>query len=258
MFDAKKEKDRIIKFIRDYYQKYNLKGAVIGISGGKDSAVVAGLFVEALGKENVIGLTLPCHSKDQDREDAKLVSDYFGFKLINIDLTETFDNISKQFVDLKETDDPEAFVNSDINLKPRLRMATLYYAAAYYSYVNNGTYLVAGTSNQSEIYIGYYTKGGDNVCDISVLGDLIVKEVIQVGEEIQVEEVKGVPPKILYKTPEDGLSGKTDEEKIGIPYHIIDAHLRGQEIDEEEKQKILRKHNANLHKLSIPTYKRCD
>lgn len=252
MFDAKKEKDRIVEFIRDYYKKNNLGGAVIGISGGKDSGVVAGLFTEALGSENVIGLTLPCHSKEQDKIDAKLVSDYYGFKLINIDLTTPFDMMREQYQKLGDTEDIEVFKNSDINLKPRLRMSALYYAAAYYSALYKKTYIVAGTSNQSEYYIGYYTKGGDNVCDISVLGDLTVEEVIKIGE------VLNVPKKVLYKTPDDGLSGMSDEEKIGIKYKTIDAYLRGQEIDEEEKQKILRKHNANLHKLSIPTYKKCD
>ena len=91
MFDAKVEKDKIIKFIQDYYKNNNLGGVVIGISGGKDSAVVSGLFTEALGKENVLGVTLPCHSNEEDRNDAKLVADHFGFKLLNVDLTEVND-----------------------------------------------------------------------------------------------------------------------------------------------------------------------
>ena len=91
MFDAAKEKEKIVAFIRDYFQKNNLGGVVLGISGGKDSGVVAGLFVEALGKENIIGVTLPCYSRESDKEAAKLVSDYYGFELINIDLKETHD-----------------------------------------------------------------------------------------------------------------------------------------------------------------------
>ena len=92
MFNAKEQIDKIIKFIKKYYQDNNLEGVVIGISGGKDSAVVAGLFTKALGPENVIGVTLPCHSSDEDKEDAKLISNYYGFRLINLDLTETFDS----------------------------------------------------------------------------------------------------------------------------------------------------------------------
>ena len=91
-FDAKKETERVIEFIRDYYKKNNLGGVILGISGGKDSGVVAGLFVEALGKENVLGVTLPCHSNPEDASDAKLVSDYYGFELINFDITNAFDS----------------------------------------------------------------------------------------------------------------------------------------------------------------------
>ena len=91
-FDAKLETEKIIEFIREYYNKNNLGGVILGISGGKDSGVVAGLFTKALGPENVIGVTLPCHSKEEDRIDAKLVSDYYGFELINFDITSTFDS----------------------------------------------------------------------------------------------------------------------------------------------------------------------
>ena len=96
MFNAEKETNNIIKFIRDYYKENNLGGVILGISGGKDSAVVAGLFTKALGKENVIGVTLPCHSNDEDKADAKLISDYFGFELINFDITGVFDSFKDE------------------------------------------------------------------------------------------------------------------------------------------------------------------
>ena len=96
MFNAKEEKDKIVKFIREYYEKYNLGGVVIGISGGKDSGVVAGLFAEAIGPERIIGITLPCHSKETDKNDAQLVADYYGFKMLNIDLTLVFDTFKDQ------------------------------------------------------------------------------------------------------------------------------------------------------------------
>ena len=96
MFDAVKETENVIQFIRAYYEKYNLGGAVLGISGGKDSAIVSGLLVKALGAENVLGLTLPCHSTDEDKTDAELVANHFGFKLINIDLTTVFDSFKNQ------------------------------------------------------------------------------------------------------------------------------------------------------------------
>ncbi len=127
--------DEIIEFIKDYYKKNNLKGAVIGISGGKDSAVVAGLFTEALGRENVIGMWLPCHSKKEDYYDAKLLSDYLGIELIEYDLTSIYDQFVNNIkVDNKYLDD------SNINIKPRLRMSTLYYHAQMYSKINNGVY----------------------------------------------------------------------------------------------------------------------
>ena len=149
MFDAKRETEKIIEFIRNYFKNNNLKGVVIGISGGKDSGVVAALFSKALGSENVIGVTMPCHSNNEDRIDAKLVSDYYGFELINVDLTNTFDTFKKE-INLNE----DLLENSDINFKPRLRMSTLYYIAAAYTELKKGTYIVAGTSNKSELYVG--------------------------------------------------------------------------------------------------------
>ena len=145
-FNPKKEVDNIIEFIRNYYRKNNLGGAILGISGGKDSGVVAALLVKALGKENVIGVTMPCHSYDEDKVDAKLISDYYGFKLINFDLTSTFDIFKDELQKLGNFS-LEELKNSDINIKPRLRMLTLYYLAALYSKLHHKTYIVAGTSN---------------------------------------------------------------------------------------------------------------
>lgn len=249
-FDAKKETERIIDFIQDYYKKNNLGGAIIGISGGKDSGVVAALFTKALGKENVIGVTLPCHSKVEDQVDAKLVSDYYGFPLYNLDLTNTFDVFEKE-VDLLGTFTDEQKENSRINLKPRLRMASLYYLAALYSSVYQKTYLVAGTSNKCELFVGYFTKGGDSVHDISVLADLTVEEVLQIGEVLQ------VPKKVLYKTPADGLSKYSDEEKLGVTYSEIAMYMEDPEqVKEESREKIEKLHEQNRHKFYIPTYQK--
>lgn len=249
-FDAKKETERIIEFIQDYYKKNNLGGAIIGISGGKDSGVVAALFTKALGKENVIGVTLPCHSKVEDQADAKLVSDYYGFPLYNLDLTNTFDVFEKE-VDLLGTFTDEQKENSRINLKPRLRMASLYYLAALYSSVYQKTFLVAGTSNKCELFVGYFTKGGDSVHDISVLADLTVEEVLQIGEVLQ------VPKKVLYKTPADGLSKYSDEEKLGVTYREIAMYMEDPEqVKEESREKIKKLHEQNRHKFYIPTYQK--
>ncbi len=247
-FNAKEQANKIIEFIRDYYKKNNLKGVVIGISGGKDSAVVAGLFTLALGKNNVIGVTLPCHSKEQDRIDAKVVADHFGFRLYNIDLTETFDTFKNSLDDFEYTN--SEIENSDINLKPRLRMSALYYIAAMLSAKLKRGYLVAGCGNKSEKFVGYTTKWGDNASDIEVISDLYVREVIEVGEVI------GVPKSILYKTPNDGLSNKSDEEKLGFKYSDVEKVIEGQEVLEPIKKMILKQHNNNIHKTFIPGYKK--
>ncbi len=247
MFDAKKETEKIIEFIRDYYKKNNLGGVILGISGGKDSGVVAGLFAKAIGPENVIGVTMPCHSESTDATDAKLVADKFGFKLINLDLTKVFDQFEEEAHKIDDFVDSE---DSKINLKPRLRMSTLYYLAQMYSKLNNKIYLVAGTGNKCEIFVGYFTKGGDGTSDINVLGDLTVEEVIKIGEVIE------VPEKVLYKAPSDGLSGKTDEDKLGFTYADVAKVINGEEVDPQVKEKIMWKHNINQHKFNIPIYKK--
>ena len=249
-FDAKLETEKVIEFIRDYYNKNNLGGVILGISGGKDSGVVAGLFTKALGPENVIGVTLPCHSKEEDAIDAKLVSDYYGFELINFDITSTFDSFKDELKNLGEFDELET-KNSDINLKPRLRMATLYYLAALYSAIKGKTYLVAGTSNKCELFVGYFTKGGDSVHDISAIADYTVEEVIKIGEYLN------VPKEVLYKTPNDGLSNQTDEDKLGVRYSEIASYINDENsVNKDVGEKIKRLHKNNLHKFNIPTYRR--
>lgn len=246
--NAIKEKERIIEFIRNYYKENHLKGVILGISGGKDSAVVAALFKEALGIENVIGFTLPCHSKEEDKVDAKLISDFYGFRLLDFDLTSIFDAFKIELAKLGQFTKQET-LNSDINLKPRLRMATLYYMAALFTEVEKGPYLVAGTSNKSELFVGYFTKGGDSVHDISVIADFTVDEVIAIGE------VLNVPSKVLYKIPSDGLSDLTDEDKLGVRYADIKTYFENKELlKEETKNKITILHTKNAHKFKIPTY----
>lgn len=251
-FNAEEEAKKVIEFIRDYYKSNNLGGAILGISGGKDSGVVAGLLVNALGKENVIGVTMPCHSKDEDREDATLVSDYYDFELINFDITSTFDSFKEELKNLGEFTEEEV-KNSDINIKPRFRMSTLYYLAALFSTIRGKTYLVAGTSNKCELFVGYFTKGGDSVHDIAVIADYTVEEVIKIGDYIK------VPNKVLYKTPNDGLSNQSDEEKLGVPYSAVAQYMEDEsKVDEEIRVKIRKLHNNNLHKFNIPTYRKED
>ncbi len=249
-FDAKEQTEKVVQFIRDYYKSAGVGGAILGISGGKDSGIVAGLMVEALGKENVIGVTMPCHSKEEDKTDAKLISDYYGFELINFDITGTFDTFKNELEGLGEFSEGD-LKNSDINLKPRLRMATLYYLAALYSSLRGKTYLVAGTSNKCELYVGYFTKGGDSVHDISPIADFTVEEVIKIGEYLK------VPEKVLYKQPNDGLSNQSDEDKLGVKYADVAAFMEDENaVDEKVAEKIRKLHANNLHKFNIPTYKK--
>lgn len=249
-FNAKNETEKIVKFIKEYYKKNNLGGAILGISGGKDSGVVAGLLTKAIGKENVIGVTLPCHSKDEDKIDAKLVSDYYGFELINFDITHTYDSFKMELNKLGNFSESDT-KNSDINLKPRLRMSTLYYLSALYSAINNKTYLVVGTSNKCELYVGYFTKGGDSVQDISPIADFTVDEVIAIGEYLN------VPNKVLHKAPNDGLSNLTDEDKLGVKYKEIAQYIEDpNKLDDNTRNKIKILHERSKHKFNTPTYKR--
>ena len=248
-FNVKKEVDGITKFIKDYYEKNNLKGVVLGISGGKDSAVVAALFARAIGSENVLGVTLPCHSVETDKSDAHLVADKYGFELLNIDLTNVYDEFKNEIYKLGNFSDKE-LKNSDINIKPRFRMASVYYLAALYSELKGGTYIVAGTGNLCELYVGYFTKGGDSTFDIGVLNNYTVDEVIKIGEYLE------VPDQVIHKAPSDGLSGQTDEDKLGVKYKDIASYIEGEELEEEVKIKIEKKKKNSLHKFNIPVYKR--
>ena len=130
-------------------------------------------------------------------------------------------------------------------------MATLYYLAALYSKLNNKTYLVAGTSNKCELFVGYFTKGGDSVHDIAPIADLTVDEVIKVGEYLK------VPEKVLYKKPNDGLSNQSDEEKLGVKYSDVASFMEDEtSVDETTRIKIKRLHENNLHKFNTPTYRK--
>lgn len=251
-FNVEKTYKEIIDFIRNYYEKNNLKGAVIGISGGKDSAVVSGLFAKALGSENVTGIWMPCHSHQEDYEDALDVADKFGFELKEHDLTKTYDEYVSQIKKQNQVTDNN-LVDANINIKPRLRMMTLYYYAAMLSSIKQGVYIVPGTSNKCELYVGYFTKGGDNVSDLQVLADLTVSEVISLGEYI------GVPDQVIHKAPNDAISGKTDEEKLGVTYREIELVMNNEEtteVDEKHKEKILSLHQRNSHKFYTETYRK--
>ena len=235
MFDVQKVKNQIVEWIRDWFEHNGPEcNAVIGISGGKDSSVVAALCVEALGKDRVIGVMMPQdHQKDID--DSYAVVNHLGIKhkVINIGPTVDF-----MLLQLYSCDDMTVSEQTKINLPPRIRMATLYAV----SQSVNGR--VANTCNLSEDYIGYSTRWGDSVGDFAPLAHLTSDEVIAIGDAC------GLPYELTHKTPSDGLCGKTDEDNFGFTYEVLNKYIRdGVCEDEEVKAKIDSMHKKNLFKL---------
>ena len=235
-FDAKEHKDKIVAWIRDWFVANgpNCK-AVIGISGGKDSTVVAGLCVEALGKDNVIGVIMP-NSVMDDFGDAERVCEFLGINHYVIDIGRSVSNLQFQMV--KAMGGTFKFPDQAlINLPPRMRMATLYMV----SQSIGGR--VACTDNLSESYIGYSTRWGDNIGDFSPIVNYTASEVIAIGD------VLGLPQDLVHKTPSDGLCGKTDEDNFGFTYEQLDSFIRtGYSGDEEVDKLIWDKHVKNYFK----------
>ncbi len=232
MFDAKKVKDACVQWIRDWFEE-NGPGcnAVLGISGGKDSSVCAALCVEALGKERVIGVTMPNGVQPDIADSIKLI----------INIGAAFDALMAE-VEAKLGE--SASSQTHINMAPRLRMTAVYAV----SQSNNGR--VVNTCNLSEDWVGYSTRWGDAAGDFSPLGGLTVQEVVEVGK------VLGLPIDLVVKTPSDGLCGKTDEDNLGFTYAVLDKYIRtGVCEDPATKALIDRKHVMNLFKLKpIPHF----
>lgn len=195
----------ISAWIKEKVEEGGAEGIVLGLSGGVDSALTAALAKKALG-DKVLGLLMPCHSDPTDLEHARLVADKFGLETEYVDLGPVFDSLMASL--------PQGSDIAVANLKPRLRMATLYYFA------NSRNYLVAGTSNKSEFTIGYSTKYGDGGVDILPLGDLLKSQVRELAGEL------GVPEAIITKPPSAGLwPGQTDEGEMGITYDELDRTI---------------------------------
>ena len=236
MFDAKAVKDACVQWIKDWFD-INGKGcnAVVGISGGKDSSVVAALCVEALGKERVVGVLMP-NGVQSDLSESLLLIEHLGIKELRVDIKNAFNSIinSVEFA-LRSVSD-----QTKVNLPPRLRMSVLYAI----SQSCNGR--VANTCNLSEDWIGYSTRYGDSVGDFSPLSRLTVTEVKAIGYEL------GLPKELIEKVPSDGLCGKTDEDNFGFTYAVLDKYIReGVCEDEAIKSKIDGMHKRNLFKLQL-------
>lgn len=212
--------ETISTWLRDKAMAVGARGYVFGLSGGIDSAVVARLCQLAL-PQRVLGVMLPCYSHPQDEEDARLVANAFSFPVVRVDIGPAFDALTDSLqhavkgmpshvdsVDIKQQ-------LPDANLKPRLRMASLYFIA------NSLNYLVAGTGNRSEITLGYFTKYGDGGVDVLPIGNLLKSEVRALASDL------GVPERIITKPPTAGLwVGQTDEAEMGFSYDTLETYLK--------------------------------
>ena len=252
MFDAVKVKNDCVQWIRDWFNE-NGPGcnAVIGISGGKDSSVVAALCCEALGKDRVIGVLMP-NGKQNDIEDSIELVEHLGIKFTQINIENAYNSIIKEIGDMyipmtdgSRTNSRISLSNqTEINLPPRIRMAVLYAV----SQSVNGR--VCNTCNLSEDYVGYSTRWGDSVGDLAPVAELTSDEVVAIGDAC------GLPYELTHKTPSDGLCGKTDEDNLGFTYEVLNKYIRtGVCEDSTIKAIIDDKHRKNLFKLEpIPKF----
>ena len=230
----KNEIAKIEKFIKDYVENSKAKGVVIGMSGGKDSFITAKLCANAIGKENVLGVLMP-NGESKDLEIAIENCKEIGIRYYKVDISNIYKDIISSTKDVLEGERQNLLDISTINTPPRIRMTLLYAIAGSLNY------LVANTSNLSETMIGYTTKWGDNVGDFSPIGKYTKTEVCKIGIEL------GLSPKYVLKTPDDGLSGKSDEEKIGFTYDELDKFIRFGEKNENHN-KIEKMHKNSKHK----------
>ena len=233
MFDAVNVKNKCVQWIKDFFEE-NGKGcnAIIGISGGKDSTVAAALCVEALGRDRVIGVLMPC-GEQHDIDKAFMLVNHLGIKYHVINIKDAVDGVIKNF-------DFEISEQTKQNLPPRIRMSTLYAVSQSF----NGR--VCNTCNLSEDWVGYSTRYGDAAGDFSPMSKLTVQEVKAIGHLLN------LPEELVEKTPIDGLCGKTDEENLGFTYLELDTYIRTGKIDDENKKAIIdRKHKLNLFKLQF-------
>lgn len=248
--NPKEIKDRLVDWIRDYFD-HNGPGctAVVGISGGKDSSVTAALCVEALGKDKVLGVLMP-DGIQSDIADAIALVEHLDIKHLVVNIGDTTKALTAAIEGAEGFDLVAAGMSRDsiINMPARLRMTTLY--AVGQSLPKGGR--VANTCNRSEDYVGYSTKYGDAAGDFSPLQNILVEEVRQLGHEL------GLPDFLIDKTPSDGLSGQTDEDKLGFTYAQLDHYiLTGQCQDPDIQAKIDRMHAMNMHKLQLmPAFKK--
>jgi len=244
--------ERIAQWMRQHAGVAGARGLLVGLSGGIDSAVVARLCQMAM-PTNALGMILPCHSDPQDEVDARLVADTYKLPTVRIDLDAPYENlvgVMSPAATRLPAPTPSPMVSEDLrarlplaNIKPRLRMICLYYAA------NRLNYLVVGTGNRSEVSIGYFTKYGDGGVDLMPLGDLFKSQVRTLARELN------VPQAVIDKPPSAGLwLGQTDEGEMGFTYAELEAYLEhgAGEVTPAVAMKIERLMRASEHKGRLP------
>ncbi len=220
------------KWLREKVDGASARGCVVGLSGGIDSAVVAVMLKRVFG-DDMLALKMPCHSLDEDGLHADLLIEKFKLPSSLVDLSDTYESLVKA---IKLRDNGLALAN----IKPRLRMTTLY------AFAQGNGYLVCGTSNRAELTVGYFTKHGDSGADILPIGDLTKTEVRDVARYLE------IPSVIVDKPPSAGLwEGQTDEAEMGLSYDQIDSFITGG-LDEEERKEILKRFTLSEHKRRMP------
>ena len=241
--------EQCINWIKDYFTTSGGEKAIIGISGGKDSTVAAALCVEALGADKVIGVLMP-QGNQKDIDDSLAVVARLKIQYHIINIGSTYDELccainSSIYVTHKADNYVDKNPMVRTNLPARLRMATLYAVAAEYSNSR-----VVNTCNRSEDYVGYSTKFGDAAGDFSPLGNLTVREVLEIGDDL------GLPEALVHKAPSDGMCGKTDEDNLGFTYNELDDYILGTEfVSDPVIEKIEKLHKTTRHKyIPMPTF----
>lgn len=240
---------RIAAWLRERAEAAHARGFILGMSGGIDSAVVARLCQLAMPGQ-VLGVIMPCHSSPDDELDAVLAAEAAKLPTVRVDLSSAYDALTLDITATVSTErshgfspDPARSKLALANVKPRLRMTTLYTLGTSLGF------LVAGTGNRSEIAIGYYTKYGDGGVDLLPIGALVKREVRELARELD------VPARIIEKPPSAGLwPGQTDESEMGFTYEELEKYLDAgpQSVREETAARIAQLAGASEHKRQLP------
>ena len=245
--DCKRELEATVKWTEDYVSDARAKGIVIGLSGGIDSSVILGIAVAAVGKENVIGVSLPCQTRDDMKSDAKKLADNFDIRFKTIDISKAVGYTADGVLMAGFEVTPLVLAN----IKARERMNTLYAIAGA------SNYLVAGTGNLSELMVGYFTKYGDGGVDIEPIGNFYKTEVYEMAELMP-----EIPNAVKTKAPSADLwDGQTDEDELGMTYAELDGILKVlnnpsstelDKIDIEKIAKVKKMISIAVHKNNTP------